>query len=135
LSILRLIGQWTLGFVMLYGVPVALGPEWWEALFGPYEDIVRMLLPYLPAWDHPLMLVVYGVVVLLAIPGWTNVARVVACAIIGLVLARGGFWLAGVAEVPPPGPVLIAIAVIAAGWLVFSASFGDPRWKRWWKRA
>ncbi|MDP4026628.1 hypothetical protein Q8W71_28880 [Methylobacterium sp. NEAU 140] len=131
MSILRGIGRWALLFALVYGLRAAMGPALWWEFVGPYAKLGSMIWDRLPAWNHPILLVVYGAAALLLLAGWVRGARIVANAVVALFLVRTGFALVGEGSVPPPSLWLGAAAVLSLGWLMFSASFGDPRLWVW----
>lgn len=131
MNTVRGIGEWAFPMTLFYGLRAAMGPRMWEEFFGPYIKLGSMIWDRLPAWNHPILLVVYGAVVLMVLSGWIRLARSIACAVVALFLVRAGFTLVGEASVPPPSLWLGAAAILATGWLMVSASLGDPRLWGW----
>lgn len=134
MNTVRGIGEWAVPIALFYGLRAAMGASAFEDWFGPYIKLGNLIWDRLPDWNHPLVLVIGAAFVLLLLSGWLRLARGLASAVVALFLVRSGFALAGEESVPPPDLWLGAAAMLAFGWLLFSASFGDPRLWSWIRR-
>ncbi|WP_342154655.1 hypothetical protein [Methylorubrum sp. SB2] len=133
MNTVRGIGEWAVPIALFYGIRAAMGARAFEDWFGPYIKLGHLVWDRLPDWNHPIVLVVGAAFVLLLLSGWLRLARGLASAVAALFVVRSAFAVAGEGSVPPPDLWLGAAAVLALGWLLFSVSFGDPRFRAWLK--
>lgn len=131
MNTVRGVGGWAFLIALFYGFRAAMGVRAFDDWFGPYVKLGLLIWNNLPDWNHPVLLVIAGAFLLLVLSQWIRHTRSIASAIVALFLVRLGFALAGEGTVPPPDMWLGAAAVLAFGWLLFSASFGDPRLWTW----
>ena len=136
MMIISRIGAMAAMIAVYYGVTNAIGPKamasFWDFMFKGYIELWDMHFAHrIPAWNHPVILVIAAALVLTSLPGLMRISRQAAAFVVALFLVRLGFAVTGASGAPAVSPELALYALFAAGWLLFSSSLGDRSLWTW----